>query len=298
MLSTTFRYFHEVARTGSIRKAAQNLNISASAISRQVTLLEYELGQPLIERLARGVQLTRAGDVVSKHLHESLVSEDLMRARLAELNRTETGRVSIAAVEGALSHVLPSAIRRYAAEFEVLDITINIAGADTAAQSVRDDDTEIGVVFQPDDLKRLDVVIAVATPFCAILPRAHPLADMASLRFRDVAHLPLILNDHGFSARVHIDRAARDAGLEIKSSVTVNSLDGAKALVAAGLGVAFMPGFGAANEIEAGRLAAVPLVDKALCGASLMVIVRDGRTLSRSASVMLRTLKDTVKPLT
>jgi DNA-binding transcriptional LysR family regulator len=297
MLSTTFRYFHEVARTGSIRKAAQNLNISASAISRQIAQLEHELDQPLIERLARGIRLTEAGRITARHLHQTLMSENVMRAKLAELSGNEIGRVQIAAIEGALSHVLPRAIRDYASLYSEIDVEIRIAGADTVAQTVRDDDTEVGVVFQPSELTRLVVHAEMRSPFCAILPVAHPMAGKRHLEFRDVAGMPLILNDHTFSARTHVERAARDIGVEIRSSVLISSIEGAKAMVAAGLGIAFMPRFGAATEIDAGLLAAVPLVDEALYDASLMVVAREGRSLSRPASAMLATLSATVKSL-
>ena len=104
---STVRYFHKVACSSSIREAAEQLHVSASAISRKISQLEEEFGQPLFERHARGIKLTQAGEIVRQCFHDMLQNVDSLHDQLGELNGLLRGKVRIATVEGAVTYLLP-----------------------------------------------------------------------------------------------------------------------------------------------------------------------------------------------
>src|SRR5690348_17586115 len=82
MHAAVLRYFDQVARLGSIRRAAEALNVASSAVNRQILKLEEETGVVLFERLRTGVRLTAAGEVLLRHARETLIDYDRARAEI------------------------------------------------------------------------------------------------------------------------------------------------------------------------------------------------------------------------
>lgn len=103
------RYVDEVARTGSIRKAADHLNVMASAVNRRIMDLEEELGAPLFERRPRGVRLIAAGEVFVHYLREQDSGVERMRSQIEDLKGLRRGTVCIACSQAlAMSHAQTS----------------------------------------------------------------------------------------------------------------------------------------------------------------------------------------------
>src|SRR6202163_3431515 len=108
-------YVDAVARHGSIRKAADALNVASSALNRQILDLEADLGSPLFERLARGVRVTPA--VEAFLVYARLVMSELkaVESRIEQLRGLVRGQVSVAAAESVAGELLPSAITQFQA---------------------------------------------------------------------------------------------------------------------------------------------------------------------------------------
>ena len=85
MHAPVLKYFSEVAARGSIRKAADNLNVASSAVNRQILKLEEELGVLLFERVPGGVLLTAAGEILKDHIRETLLSFERVQAEINNL---------------------------------------------------------------------------------------------------------------------------------------------------------------------------------------------------------------------
>src|SRR5579871_6682956 len=107
-------YFREVARVGSIRKAASSMNVAASAINRQIINLEKQLGTPLYDRLPGGLRLTVAGELLLRHAIDTL--HDFDRVRIA-----------IAALDSLLVDFLPRAIDRFRVDFPAVTYSVMTA---------------------------------------------------------------------------------------------------------------------------------------------------------------------------
>src|SRR3954453_18366194 len=107
MHASILKYFTEVARSGSIRKASEELHVATSAVSRQIKKLEDELGTPLFERFSDGLRLTSAGEIVLRHAKETLQDFEVMKSNLGDLQGKNTGRVHIAALDSLLVTFLP-----------------------------------------------------------------------------------------------------------------------------------------------------------------------------------------------
>ena len=88
-------YVDEIARCGSIRKAAARLNVASSAVNRQILALEEEIGAPIFERLPRGLRLTAAGELCIEHIREVLKNYERLEGRIRGLKMPQAGKVSM-----------------------------------------------------------------------------------------------------------------------------------------------------------------------------------------------------------
>ena len=100
-------YINEIARCGSIRKAAARLNVASSAINRQILALEEEMGAPLFERLPRGLRLTAAGELCIEHIREVLKNYERLEGRIRSLKMQQAGKIRMVATS-----VLVAALRQ------------------------------------------------------------------------------------------------------------------------------------------------------------------------------------------
>ena len=110
--SRALRHFLAVVRTGSIRAAAEHINIAPSAVSRQIADIEHRLGLPIFERTARGVILTEAGQLLSEHAKRMLEDEELLREQLDHLKGVRQGLVRICCGEGFVADMIANGYHR------------------------------------------------------------------------------------------------------------------------------------------------------------------------------------------
>ena len=107
------RYVDEVARAGSIRKAADVLHVTASAVNRRIMDLEEELGAPLFERRPRGVRLTAAGELFVRYIREQTGDVERMKSQIEDLKGLRRGTVRIACSQALALDFLPREIAAY-----------------------------------------------------------------------------------------------------------------------------------------------------------------------------------------
>jgi DNA-binding transcriptional LysR family regulator len=108
---TAFRYFNEVAHSKAIRRAADRLHVTPSAVSRQISLLEHQLGAPLLERTKNGVELTAAGVILERYTRTLFRDLERVREGINAFRSLDQGEVKIHAMEGVLSNFLPQTTR-------------------------------------------------------------------------------------------------------------------------------------------------------------------------------------------
>ncbi|MEM8555043.1 MAG: LysR family transcriptional regulator [Pseudomonadota bacterium] len=132
MLSTAHRYVLSVAETGSIRASSQALNVAASAISRQIQLVEHQFGYPLFERFASGMVLTPEGQILAQHLKRTAREVELAQAEINALHGLVTGTIRFAAIEGVLASWLIPAMALFRAQHPGITFEGQILGSQAA----------------------------------------------------------------------------------------------------------------------------------------------------------------------
>ena len=203
-------YLDEVARCGSIRRAALNLNVASSAINRQILALERGLGTPLFTRLHKKLRLTAVGEVVLTHVRQTLKEYDRALGQIEDLKGLRHGEVTVATMYTLAGELLPSVVRGFLETHK--RVAVNIRVIVNIAEAVLASDAAIGVGFNLPVEPGLRVYAAVPVNFGAVVAPDHPLADRKTITIAGCASFPLIMHDVGMSFRPMLDRAlARSA---------------------------------------------------------------------------------------
>src|SRR3954452_18287205 len=134
MHTNVLRYFLEIVRARSIRAAAENLHIAASALSRHMVNLEHDFGVPLLERLPRGIRLTPAGVVFAAGAAQTLRQIDRIRGEGDALRGLQRGHVTIYAVEGVVADFLLPVLSKFGSIYPKITYHIEVAGTEQVLQ--------------------------------------------------------------------------------------------------------------------------------------------------------------------
>jgi DNA-binding transcriptional LysR family regulator len=149
MLNPALHYFAEVVECGSIRLAADRLQIAPSAISRQIMQLESELGVTLLFRNRSGVALTEPGRRVLEYIVSARRDTEQLRSALDDLSGLRRGRVVLATVEAMIGRVLPHAISAFSNKYPGIELEVRILGTHQVSEAVIRENADIGIALEP-----------------------------------------------------------------------------------------------------------------------------------------------------
>ncbi|MDH4052584.1 MAG: LysR family transcriptional regulator, partial [Rubrivivax sp.] len=147
LLPKSLRYAMEVARVGSVQGAAKTLSLSASAIDRQILLLEDDLGVPLFERMPGGMRLTAAGEIVIVLARRWRTDIDHIGLQIKQLQGVDQGRLKLAAMDSHTNGFLPLFVARLARQYPRIQLEIDILSTDQAVAALVEGTIDIAVAF-------------------------------------------------------------------------------------------------------------------------------------------------------
>lgn len=200
-------YLQVIARAGSIRKAAEMLAITSTALNRRLLALEAEIGASLFERFARGVRPSAAGEIVLQHIRSQASDVKRIKAQLADLKGERRGHVSIACSQAFLPYFLPRQISTYRTAHPGVEFTVLRREREAAEQALLDHSADIAMVVEPLSLSVLDSVVRVRQQVHAVMWSGHPLAGRETVRLADCVGYPVGLPTLPHGVRQLIDLA-------------------------------------------------------------------------------------------
>jgi DNA-binding transcriptional LysR family regulator len=284
-------YFYEAARLGSIRAAADLLNVAPSAVTRQVQLLEAELGTALLERQGRGVAVTDAGlQVLEFHREQEAHVADL-QARLQSLREMRSGRVGVVLGEGFIADILAGPLGRFCREHPGIKLSLDSAGTNELIRKVLEDEAEIGLVYNPPSHPKLVSRCIRKQPMKVIFGADSPLREaQGPLKARELLGYPLAVTYPTHGVRQLLDVLAFAEKVHFDPVMTTNSIATLKQFAKSGLGIAFLPAFAITSELESGEIFCRDVDHPLFLDAEAHLITRAGRRLSMAATKMLQVL--------
>ncbi|WP_298924593.1 LysR substrate-binding domain-containing protein [uncultured Ramlibacter sp.] len=272
-------YVDAVARCGSMRGAAEQLQVAASAVNRRVQDLERELGTPIFERLPRGVRLTAAGELFVGYARRRAADLEHVRSEIEALRGLRRGQVSMAGSQALAPVFLPRAVVDFQARFPSVTFDVKVLDRDKAVQSVIDFEVDLALVFNPPAAHGLRVLAQARQRTCAIVAPGHPLARRPSVRLKDCLQYPVALPDGSLSGRSVLDDLLEKSSVRPDAGLVSNSFEMMRGFAREAGGVSFQIEIGA----DAGMVA-VPIEERNLPPARLVLLALRGRVLPVAAA--------------
>jgi DNA-binding transcriptional LysR family regulator len=297
MHAVVLRYFREIARHGSIRRAASTLNVAPSAVDRQLLKLESQLGAAVFDRLPGRMRLNRAGEILLQHVSGTLADFDRVRAEIDDLSGVKTGHVTIAAVDSLLIEFVPQVLGRFRADFPAVSFTMLAVEPARIPGDVAAGRADFGLTFVSDPPAGTRFVASIAAPIGVIMAAGHPLARKRAVRFDEARGFPFLGQQGPLPKIADIDpgfAAFRD-GLEPK--LISNAIPVFKHVIRDGWGIAFFTRFGFLREIAEGELVWRPFQSRRINTLRLGLIVPESRKLPSAARSLADLLTDELKRL-
>ncbi|MEP3259099.1 MAG: LysR family transcriptional regulator, partial [Roseibium sp.] len=221
----TLLLIQAVAQAGSIRKAAEDMNITSSALNRRIQGFEAEFGAPVFERLPRGVRLNPAGELLIQHIRAQSSDLERVRAQVADLSGVRRGRVSISCSQAIQPYFMPSKIAEYRREHPGVTFSVNVRDRDAAEMELRSYNSDLALVFEPRHLAEFDVIMSITQPVYAVMERNHPLAAKDELRLRDCLAYPHVVPPPAIGIRYLLDLAVGRMSQKLAPTIEAESFE-------------------------------------------------------------------------
>lgn len=221
----TLRIIRDIAGTGSIRKAAANLNITPSALNRRIRQFEEEFGAEIFERLSRGVRLNPAGELLLRFIRRQIAEYDRLRTDVADLAGLRTGHVSIACSQALLNIFLPAEIGRFRADNPGVTFSLKVRDRAAAERDLLSYTSDLALVFEPMYLADFEMIAAVPQRLCAVMAADHPLANVSPLRLADCLACPHVVPTGDYGVRHILELAAGRLSLRLAPVIEAESFE-------------------------------------------------------------------------
>lgn len=259
MHAAVLRYFEAVAEDGSIRRASERLHISPSAVTRQISKLEDDLGTPLFERRPDGMRLTEAGELVLRHARATRHDFSRLRGDIDRLRGVVSGDVTITTLDSLNVQFLPEALSEFVVAYPAVQIRAMACDPVETMHAVVQGNADLGLTFSPALRRGIAVLKDVPCPMCAIMAPTHALATRKTVSLDECGAYPLMYQDHSGSMQLFFGEEMEAFKRAHKPVAISNTLAILKRLLLRGVGIAFYTRLGFAEELAGGRLVAVPL---------------------------------------
>lgn len=221
----TFRLIEAIVRAGSIRKAAEDANITASALNRRLARFERDFGSPIFERLPRGVRLNPAGELVMQHYRAQKSDLARVQSQVADLTGVRRGHVTVACSQALVPYFMPRLVSAYRRDHPGVTFSVNVRDREQAEAELATFRSDLALVFEPVVMVDFTVLHAIPQPVAAVMAADHPLASRPEVRLRDCLDHVHIAPQGRFGVRTLLDTAARRIGRILTPVVETDSFD-------------------------------------------------------------------------
>ncbi len=288
---TVLTYFAEVARTGSIAAASQNLHVAVSAISRQIARLEKEIGAALFERMPRGMVLTSAGEIFAQHVRRTLLESDAVLAEISGGYAHTRDIVRIGCAGGLTTVVLPAAMASFHHEHPLARFVVRSGDAALVQQWVAAGEVDVGIICTMSASAAVDVVLSARAPVHALCRPGHPLADKAVLTLQDMLDHPLVVPERGLMMRQLFDLCCSARGRQFEPVLVTDNLAIIRRFAALTDGIALWSDVISSDPGATDALIAKRIDEPLLNEHYLQFITMHGRRLPHSVSRFIEVLQ-------
>lgn len=250
--------FLEVARRGSVSRAAEALFITQPTLTARLHGLERELGSKLFLRTPRGMRLTDAGRAWVPFAERAMRALVEGREALEEVKTASAGHLTIGSALAVSTYILPDLLERFVSVHPRVEVAVRTGHSEDVVEMVLRDDVQLGLgraINNPD----LDVRTFHREELVLVCAPDHPFAKRRSVTLPEVTNQKLIMFDRTSSYSEITQSAFVTSGVRLRRYMEMDSIEAAKKMVERGLGVALLPRSSVDREVDAGTMDRVRL---------------------------------------
>jgi DNA-binding transcriptional LysR family regulator len=291
MLLGQLAAFVEVARLKSVSRAANALFLTQPALTARLQRLEQELDASLFTRTSRGMRLTEAGHAFLPYAERVLDTIAEGRRHIENLEGAGAGRLMLGAAPAVSTYVLPGLLKRFALKYPSVQVSVKTGHSEEVLEMILRDQADVGLVRA---LRHPDIV---STPLyedrlVLVVEPEHPFANAARIKLVEIARQQLILFDRTSSYHNLTNALFRGAGVSPRGVMELDNIDAAKKMVQEGFGVALLPRTAVVDELAAGTLREVTIVDAEPVRREIVAIRRRDLAVDGPLAAFLSTLAE------
>lgn len=284
--------FCKVIELKSFTRAAEAMLLSQPTISEHIRSLEEELGQKLVDRLAREVEVTPAGKILYGYARKIMQTRSEAVQAIEHYSGKLVGRIMLGCGTIPGTYILPELISEFRLQYPAIKATLSISSSRIISRKVLEGDLEFGVVGAKWNNNGLSWREIFSDELTLIVHPAHPWASKKSVSLEDVTQEPFILRESESGTRKVFSKILGENGLKesnLQEVAEIGSTAAIKEAVKAGIGVSILSKRAVREAAECGRLALVAIHGNRM-QRPFYLIQRKNRELSPAASVFLEYL--------
>jgi DNA-binding transcriptional LysR family regulator len=291
----------EVARTGSIRKAAEQLNLTPSAMNRRIQDLEDEVGTLLFERHPRGVKLTTAGEMFVRYARSQIADAERMRSQVEDLRGLRRGPVVVACSQALALDFLAARVSAFQKQHPRVTFDLKFTDHEAALTALAAYEVDLALIFRPSMRPNMRVIASVPQRLVAVVRADHPFARKRSVRLSECAEYLAALPDRSLGGRQILDEVAARRDMRFNVMAESNSFEMLRGLVHRCNVISFQIEIGAPSGDLGMGLVGCPIDTRDVPAAELVLCQLRGRGLSIAAAAfseaLARSLHDLKNPV-
>jgi DNA-binding transcriptional LysR family regulator len=291
LVPARIHYFQLVARLGSIRQAALSLNVAPSSISRVIRQMEEEFGTPLFERVRQRLKLTSAGELLLYHARAALSELGRACSEIDQLHGLHRGTVSIAVVESVARGLMPGALEAFWNRHPDVSVDVKVMSSQQACNAIAEGESDLAIIFDVRAPRAVRRIASITLPLGVLALPDSERAGKPSLRLFDLAGQKVILSDASLTLGASVEDAFSRSLVDIDSRSRTNSISLMVELAKRDLGIVLQTRVGIEQELAAGSLSFVPLIDPRLPPRKLTLLSRTEKEMSDAALALGKLLE-------
>jgi DNA-binding transcriptional LysR family regulator len=242
-----------IAETGSFTACGRKLHVSQSAISRQILLLEEELGEPLFLRVGRQVRMTPAAESLVQLGQRVFLDVRETVGTITDRTRELRGTLRLSGGMTVCLYVFPPLLKHLRRVHPHLDVRLTVATAGRSVQEIRGGRVDAGLLTLPVQESDLVTVPVMREELLLVTTPTHPLARRRKVAPPDLDGQPFVLFEVGSATRKVIDQFFATEKIEPTIVMDTENVEIIKAMVKTGMGIGIVPYQAVAREVRAGQ---------------------------------------------
>lgn len=297
LVPRSLQYVMAVAEHGSIQAASRGIGLAASAIDRQIKLLEDRLGAQLFDRVSTGMSLTPVGEMLVLLGQRWQADENRIWSDVKQMQGLDVGHFKLVAMDSLMNGIVPDFLGRIADKYPRVRVDADVATPDDAADALSEGRSDIALAFNLRPRRDIHVVWSSPLPLHCVVATHHPLAQERSVNLSQVTKHAIVVQSRVLAIRRMLEARYSWIFSEGLPPIATNSLQLLKQLVVAGRHVALTSVLDVGPEILAGQLVAIPVVGQKIVPQNISVALSAQRVLPRVASTLAQDLATEVQTM-